>query len=90
MRRRLAPDEKPLFWIGLSKRDLLAMLDSATKVDLIVRKNSAYRHAVIERRKAVEFAGISTWITSREDLILSAFSVSSTRDLLHSSLRFRH
>ena len=25
MRRRLAPGEKPLFWIGSSKRDLLAM-----------------------------------------------------------------
>jgi hypothetical protein len=46
-------------------------LDSAIKVDLIVRKNSEYRHAEFERRKSVEFAGISTWITSREDLILS-------------------
>jgi hypothetical protein len=36
---------------------------------LIVRKNSEYRHAEFERRKSVEFAGISTWITSREDLI---------------------
>jgi hypothetical protein len=46
-------------------------LNSAIKVDLIVRKNSEYRHAEFERRKSVEFAGISTWITSREDLILS-------------------
>ena len=30
-----------------------------------------YRQAEFERRKSVEFAGISTWITSREDLILS-------------------
>ena len=49
----------------------LMHLDSAIKVDLIVRKNSEYRHAEFERRKSVEFAGISTWITSREDLILS-------------------
>jgi hypothetical protein len=28
MRRKLAPGEKPLFWIGSSKRDLLAMPDS--------------------------------------------------------------
>jgi hypothetical protein len=49
----------------------LMHLDSAIKVDLIVRKNSEYRHAEFERRKLVEFAGISTWITSREDLILS-------------------
>jgi hypothetical protein len=47
----------------------LMHLDSAIKVDLIVRKNSEYRHAEFERRKSVEFAGISTWITSREDLI---------------------
>jgi len=33
--------------------------------------DSEYRHAEFERRKSVEFAGISTWITSREDLILS-------------------
>jgi hypothetical protein len=46
-------------------------LDSAIKVDLIVRKNSEYRQTEVERRKSVEFAGISTWITSREDLILS-------------------
>jgi hypothetical protein len=43
----------------------------ALKVDLIVRKNSEYRHAEFERRKSVEFAGISTWFASREDLILS-------------------
>jgi hypothetical protein len=49
----------------------LMHLDSAIKVDLIVRKNSDYRQAEFERRKLVEFAGISTWITSREDLILS-------------------
>jgi hypothetical protein len=49
----------------------ISHLDSAIKVDLIVRKNSEYRHAEFERRKSVEFAGISTWITSREDLILS-------------------
>jgi hypothetical protein len=46
-------------------------LGSAIKVDLIVRKNSEYRHVEFERRKSVEFAGVSTWITSREDLILS-------------------
>ena len=31
MRRRLAPGEKPLFWIGSSKRDLLAMPDSVVR-----------------------------------------------------------
>jgi hypothetical protein len=45
----------------------LMLLDGAIKVDLIVRKNSEYRHSEFERRKSVEFAGISTWIMNRED-----------------------
>ena len=31
MRRKLAPGEKPLFWIGSSKLDLLAMPDSVVR-----------------------------------------------------------
>ena len=34
----------------------LMHLESAIKVDLIIRKNSEYRHAEFERRKSVEFA----------------------------------
>jgi len=44
------------------------------KISKIPRKveiATEYRRAEFERRKLVEFAGISTWITSREDLILS-------------------
>lgn len=44
---------------------------SGIKVDLIVRKDSEYRQVEFERRKPVELANVSTWITSREDLILS-------------------
>ena len=44
---------------------------SGIKVDMIVRKDSEYRHVEFERRKPVELAGVSTWITSREDLMLS-------------------
>jgi hypothetical protein len=44
---------------------------SGIKVDLIVRKDSEYRHVEFERRRAVDLAGVSTWITRREDLILS-------------------
>jgi hypothetical protein len=44
---------------------------SGIKVDLIVRKDSEYRQVEFERRKAVNLGGVSTWITSREDLILS-------------------
>jgi hypothetical protein len=49
----------------------LMHLDSAINVELIVRENSEYRQTEFERRKSVEFAGISTWITSREELIHS-------------------
>lgn len=49
----------------------LMHLESAIKVDFIVRKDSPYRHAEFARRKAVDMAGVSTWIASREDLILS-------------------
>ena len=49
----------------------LMHLTSGVKVDLIVRKDSEYRHVEFARRKSVDLAGASTWITSREDLILS-------------------
>ena len=49
----------------------LMHLESAIKVDLIVRKDSEYRHVEFARRSAVHIAGVSTWIVSREDLILS-------------------
>lgn len=49
----------------------LMHLESAIKVDLIVRKDSEYRHTEFARRKAVDMAGVPTWIASREDLILS-------------------
>ena len=49
----------------------LMHLGSGIKVDLIVRKDSEYREMEFARRQAVELAGVSTWITSREDLILS-------------------
>jgi hypothetical protein len=43
MRRKLAPGEKPLFWIGSSKRDLLAMPDS------VVQKKSRVERALRRR-----------------------------------------
>jgi hypothetical protein len=44
---------------------------SGIKVDLIVRKSSEYRILEFSRRRHVEMGTISTWIVSREDLILS-------------------
>ncbi|HEV2271974.1 MAG TPA: DUF6036 family nucleotidyltransferase [Steroidobacteraceae bacterium] len=49
----------------------LMHLSSGIKVDLIVRKDSEYRQHEFARRKPVDLAGVPTWITSREDLILS-------------------
>ncbi|HEY4212193.1 MAG TPA: hypothetical protein VGM84_11975 [Steroidobacteraceae bacterium] len=46
-------------------------LASGIKVDLIVRKDSEYRHVEFARRKSVNLAGVSTWITARADLMLS-------------------
>lgn len=44
---------------------------SAIKIDLIVRKSTEYRLLEFDRRQRVKLAGVSTWIVSREDLILS-------------------
>jgi len=46
-------------------------LPSVVKIDLIPRKDTAYRRAEFERRRRVELAGIPLWIVSVEDLILS-------------------
>lgn len=44
---------------------------SGIKVDFIVRKGSEYRQVEFARRQPIEMNGVRTWITSREDLILS-------------------
>ena len=45
--------------------------ESGIKVDLIVRKSGEYRQLEFSRRKRVSLHSVSTWIVSREDLILS-------------------
>ncbi len=45
--------------------------ESVIKVDCIVRKSSEYRRVEFDRRVAVTIAGFRTYITSKEDLILS-------------------
>ena len=44
---------------------------SVIKVDCIVRKNTPYRHVEFDRRKQIEIDDFSTWIASKEDLIIS-------------------
>lgn len=46
-------------------------LPSLVKIDLIPRKDTAYRLGEFERRRRIEFAGFDLWIVSIEDLILS-------------------
>lgn len=45
--------------------------ESIIKVDCIVRKQSEYRKVEFSRRKQVTVQDFSTWIVSKEDLILS-------------------
>jgi hypothetical protein len=45
--------------------------ESVIKVDGIVRKQSPYRRAEFERRQRIAIEDFSTWIVSKEDLILS-------------------
>jgi hypothetical protein len=48
--------------------------ESVIKVDCIVRKNTPYRRIEFERRKQIRIADFSTWIASKEDLIISKLS----------------
>jgi hypothetical protein len=41
------------------------------KVDMVIRKNDAYRLAEFERRRQARIDRFDTWIVSKEDLILS-------------------
>lgn len=45
--------------------------ESVIKVDCIVRKNTPYRRAEFDRRKQITIDDFSTWIASKEDLIIS-------------------
>lgn len=45
--------------------------ESVIKVDCIVRKSSPYRKAEFERRRCIAIQNFSTWIVSKEDLIIS-------------------
>ena len=45
--------------------------ESVIKVDCIIRKRTPYRLAEFERRQRIAIEDFSTWIASKEDLILS-------------------
>jgi hypothetical protein len=45
--------------------------ESVIKVDCIVRKNTPFRLAEFQRRRRIAIEDFSTWIVSKEDLIIS-------------------
>jgi hypothetical protein len=49
----------------------LIHLESVIKVDCIVQKKSAYRRLEFERRRQIKVQNFTTWIASKEDLIIS-------------------
>ena len=57
--------------LGSARPWNIVHVPSVVKIDLIPRKDTAYRRAEFERRRRVELAGVSLWIVSVEDLILS-------------------
>jgi len=48
--------------------------ESVIKVDCIIRKNSEYRRTEFERRQRISILDFTTFIVSKEDLILSKLS----------------
>lgn len=49
----------------------LIHLETVIKVDCIVRKSSSYRQLEFERRSLITIQDFTTWIVSKEDLIIS-------------------
>jgi hypothetical protein len=45
--------------------------ESVIKVDCIVRKDTPYRRVEFERRQRIAIEDFSTWVASKEDLIIS-------------------
>ncbi|HJS39600.1 MAG TPA: hypothetical protein VJ789_15855 [Burkholderiales bacterium] len=49
-------------------------LEKLVKLDLIVRKDTAYRRREFECRRRVQMPGFEAWIASSEDLVLSGLA----------------
>ncbi len=49
----------------------LVHLRSVMKIDVVVRKDNAYRRHEFERRSRLDLGGFEAWLVSPEDLILS-------------------
>jgi len=61
----------------------LIHLDSAYKIDLIVRQDNEYRRVEFQRRRSVIIDGFEIWIVTPEDLLLSklVWSLQGNSDL---------
>jgi hypothetical protein len=60
--------------------------DHVMKVDFIVRKDTPYRHEEFARRYAVDIDGVTMWLVTAEDLLLSKLLWAAES---HSDLQFR-
>lgn len=60
--------------------------ESVIKVDCVVRKDTPYRPAEFERRRRIEIDNFSTWIATKEDLIISKLDWAKDS---HSELQMR-
>jgi hypothetical protein len=58
---------------SISRESLFNLIhqESVIKVDCIVRKRTPYRLAEFDRRQRIRIENFSTWIVSKEDLIIS-------------------
>ncbi len=70
--------EGPRFYVGgfqeaLMHRTMFNVIDTSSgwKIDLIIKKDRPFSSSEFDRRQQVDFQGVSTWIVSREDAILS-------------------
>lgn len=55
----------------------LIHLDTVTKVDIVVRKDTPYRVHEFDRRRPLTVAGLDLWVVSKEDLMLSKLAWAS-------------
>jgi hypothetical protein len=58
---------------AISRRSMFNLIHTAAvvKIDVIVRKDTAYREEEFRRRRLARIGGVEMWVVSAEDLILS-------------------
>ncbi len=58
---------------AIARRSMFNLIHTGAvvKIDIIVRKDGAYRNEEFRRRRSAEVDGVRMWVVSAEDLILS-------------------